>query len=138
MVISLARLCRPRSLISLFFSQHGFKSVWYSSLLSFYISDVVSWQVKKDVALCMCRCRLSQRTKALDSASHDQQDSQRQPAASVASSFKHQLLQHVQANGFDSANDLEAPTDAWPAQCPFSAWPASTNRYSASRIYSAA
>ena len=27
--------------------------------------------------------------------------------------------------------------DAWPAQCPFSAWPASTGRYSASRIYSA-
>ena len=43
----------------------------------------------------------------------------------------------MQENGFDSANDLAAPTNAWPAQWPFSSWPASTGRYSASRIYSA-
>ena len=42
----------------------------------------------------------------------------------------------MQAIDFDSANDIAAPTDAWPAQHPFSAWPASTGRYSASRIYS--
>ena len=63
--------------------------------------------------------RLSQRTKAPYSANYERSAS-RTLSASLQIPWpadgSTNFLQHVQANDFDPANDLAAPTDAWPDQ----------------------
>ena len=77
------------------------------------------WSTATFLGQPSAQSRLSLRTKAPYSANHERSASRILSAslqipwpADESTNF----LQHVQANDFDPANDLAAPTDAWPDQ----------------------